>query len=144
MAAPLHWLPRLHGARRVALVLSTVLLGCGTRDRLIFEQNDEPQKGPITFIDFPEVGEIKVDVGRDVLVAGRSIDPDGVDSVYFVILGAPLSFVPFSPPTPDDTVSFGIPIRTIGSGGDSILVLVFATDAFGNRGDTAVRRLIVD
>lgn len=144
MAAPLHWLPRLHGSRRVALVLSTLLLGCGTRDRLIFEQNDVPQKGPITFIDFPEVGEIKVDVGPQVLLAGRSIDPDGVDSVYFVVVGAPLTFVPFSPPSPKDTVAFGIPIPTLGSGGDSILVLVFATDALGNRGDTAVRRLIVD
>ena len=144
MLAPLNRLSQLRGTRRVALVLLTVLLGCGTRDRLIFEQNDVPEKGPITFIDFPEVGEVRVDVGPEVLLAGRSIDPDGVDSVYFVVVGAPLTFSPYSPPSNDDTVSFGIPIPTIGSGGDSILVLVFATDAVGNRGDTAIRRLIVD
>ncbi len=125
-------------------MLATVLLGCGTRDRLIFEQNPVPGEGPITFIDNPDVGEVRVDVGPDFILAGRSIDPDGVDSVYFVVLGAALAFAPYSPPEPDDTVSFGIPIRTIGSGGDSIVVLVFATDAIGNRGDTAVRRLIVD
>ncbi|HEU4800197.1 MAG TPA: hypothetical protein VFS94_06155 [Gemmatimonadales bacterium] len=144
MAAPLQRLTQLHGAKRVALVLVAALLACGTRDRLVFEQNVEPGEGPITFIDHPEAGEVRVDVGPDVVLAGRSIDPDGVDSVYFVIVGASLAFSPFSPATPDDTVSFGIPIRTIGSGGDSILVLVFATDAMGNRGDTAVRRLIVE
>lgn len=126
------------------MVLTTTLLACGTRDRLVFEQNVEPGAGPITFIDHPEVGEVRVPAGPQVLLAGRSIDPDGVDSVYFVAVGAPLTFSPFSPETPDDTVSFGIPIPTIGSGGDSILVLVFATDAVGNRGDTAVRRLIVE
>ena len=78
------------------------------------------------------------------LLAGRSIDPDGVDSVYFEAVGAPLTFSPYSPPSPVDTVAFGIPISTTSSGGDSILVLVFATDAMGNRGDTAVRRLIVE
>lgn len=130
--------------KRVALVLATALLACGTRDRLIFEQNDGPAKGPTTFIDNPDVGEVRVDVGDVVLLAGRSIDADGVDSVYFVVVGAPLTYSPFSPSTPDDTVSFGIPIPTIGSGGDSILVLVFATDAIGTRGDTAVRRLIVE
>ena len=130
--------------KRVALVLVTALLACDTRDRLIFEQNDGPAQGPTTFIDNPAVGEVRVSVGDVVLLAGRSIDPDGVDSVYFVVLGAPLSFSPFSPTAPDDTISFGIPIPTIGSGGDSILVMVFATDAVGTRGDTAVRRLIVD
>lgn len=125
-------------------MLATVLLGCSTRDRLIFEQNDVPQKGPITFIDFPEVGEVRVPHGPAVMLAGRSIDPDGVDSVYFEAVGAPLTFSPYSPPSPVDTVAFGIPISTTSSGGDSILVLVFATDAMGNRGDTAVRRLIVE
>lgn len=126
------------------MVLATVLLGCGTRDRLIFEQNDVPDKGPMTFIDHPEVGEVRVASGPAVMLAGRSIDPDGVDSVYFVAVGAPLTFSPFSPELPDDTISFGVPVPTAGSSGDSILVLVFATDADGNRGDTAVRRLIVE
>lgn len=134
----------MRGTQRVALVFATALLACGTRDRLVFEQNDGPAEGPTTFIDHPEVGEVRVPPGPQVLLAGRSIDPDGVDSVYFVAVGAPLTFSPYSPETPDDTVSFGIPIPTTGSGGDSILVLVFATDAVGNRGDTAVRRLIVE
>lgn len=131
--------------RIAALTASLSLAGaCGDRARLLFDPSGEPGAGPITFIDNPEVAEVRVPSGPGVQIAGRSIDPDGVDTVYFIVLGGSETFRPFTPLTRTDTVRFGIPVTTTRHAGDSLLVLVFATDAFGNRGDTAVRRIIVE
>lgn len=134
-------------SRRGMLALACVAvagLACSERARLLFEPESVPGAGPITFIDRPETADAIVESGPDYVVAGRSIDPDGVDSVYFEVLGGNELFQPYSPLDPTDTVRFGLPVGTSRHAGDTLLVLIFATDVAGNRGDTAIRRLIVD
>jgi hypothetical protein len=82
-----------------------------------------------------------VRAGPGVIVSGRVQDPDGVDTVYFEVAGAPEQFPPFV--GPQDTVRFGIPITTSGLSGLKLTVIIFATDRLGNRGDTAYRVLDV-
>ena len=72
---------------------------------------------------------------------GRTIDADGVDTVYIVVFGGNENFEPFT--VQRDTARFGVQISTIGQAGHTLLVLVFGTDRLGNRGDTAVRRVTV-
>jgi hypothetical protein len=72
---------------------------------------------------------------------GRTIDADGVDTVYLVVVGGNESFQPFA--IRRDTVRFGVHISTTGMAGKTMLVLVYGTDQLGNRGDTAVRRVTV-
>ncbi len=78
------------------------------------------------------------------LVAGRSIDEDGVDSVYVLVVGGSERFPPLTPEEPTDTLRFILPISTSNHKGDTLTVLVFATDIGGVRGDTAARTLIVE
>lgn len=123
----------------VALVVS-----CGERGRLLFEPESVDGAGPTTIIDDPDVAEVRVPAGPGVRISGRTYDPDGVDTVYIFVLNGNENFRPLTPLTPTDTVRYGFPVSTNRSAGDSLLVLVFGTDAFGNRGDTAVRRIIVE
>ena len=116
---------------------------CGERARLIFEPSTDGL-GPNTTIDAPPTADAEVPSGPDFPVTGRSADRDGVDTVYFDVLGGNQSFRPFVPSEFRDTVRFSIPISTGGRAGDTILVLIYATDLLGTRGDTAVRRLIIE
>jgi hypothetical protein len=116
------------------------LAGCDERARLVFEPEGDSQ-GPDTTIDSPETGEVQVPAGPQFNVSGRSVDPDGVDTVYFELIGGNEQFTPFVPNEFRDTVRFSIPISTIGKAGDDVEVLIFATDLTGARGDTAVRRI---
>jgi hypothetical protein len=124
----------------VALVGVT---GCSERARLIFDPASS-QTGPDTFIDNPETDVARVPAGPMAIVAGHSIDPDGVDTLYVVVVGGNERFPPVSPEVPPDTLRFSLPISTSGHRGDTLTVLVFATDAAGVRGDTAARTLIVE
>jgi hypothetical protein len=118
-----------------------LLAGCGERARLIFDPGSSGA-GPRIFIDVPETGLARVPEGPMATVAGRAIDENGVDTLYVLVVGGE-QFRPFTPEEPTDTLRFILPISTAGHGGDTLTVLVFATDHAGVRGDTAARTLIV-
>ncbi len=118
-----------------------VVLGCQTRDRLIFPGTGPNGAGPHTVIDRP-TGDITVSGDSAIFfVTGYSVDPDGLDSVYFETVGGLSSFQPEV--VSRDSMRFGLPLTTGGLAGDTILLRVFATDQLGNRGDTAIRRIAV-
>ena len=138
--------PASRGAQRMIrkgvglLLLGAVIGGCTDRERLIFPPEGD-QRGPVTFIDQPGVGDTTVRAGPEMPLNGRTIDADGVDTVYLVVVGGNESFQPFA--IRRDTVRFGVHISTTGMAGKTMLVLVYGTDQLGNRGDTAVRRVTV-
>jgi hypothetical protein len=124
-------------------VLGILLLaGCGERARLIFDPGS-PVAGPHMVIDEQEACLARVPAGPLATVAGRAIDDDGVDTLYVLVVGGE-RFRPLAPEEPTDTLRFILPISTSGHAGDTLTVLVFATDRAGVRGDTAVRTLIVE
>lgn len=95
-------------------------------------------------IDQPSGSDTTVPQGPDFFVNGRTIDPDGVDTVYFLVSGGNQTFQPFRPNPPTDTVRFGLPITTTGHAGDTILVQIFGVDSEGNRGDASSRQIAVE
>jgi hypothetical protein len=118
-------------------------MGCEERDRLTFPSPSDGV-GPITMIDQPNGGDTTVTAGPDFFVNGRTIDPDGVDTVYFLVTGGNQNFQPFRPNPPTDTVRFGLPISTFGHSGDTILVQIHGVDSQGNRGTTSSREIVVE
>lgn len=139
------WLQASNCKRLLAsiAVLAMAAGACGERARLTFEPSTDGL-GPNTTIDAPQTADAEVPSGPDFSVSGRSTDRDGVDTVYFEILGGNQSFRPFVAAEFRDTVRFSIPISTGGRSGDTIFVQIFATDLLGTRGDTATRRLLID
>jgi hypothetical protein len=123
------------------MLAALAVAACANRDRLTFPAETDG-RGPITFIDTPEVADITVPAGPGTPLSGKTIDPDGVDTVYIVLLGGNESFPAFSVGG-RDTARFGVTINTAGLAGDTMFVLVFGTDKLGNRGDTAVRTIAV-
>lgn len=134
--------PRFPWKSSGVCALSVLLLGgCGTRDRLIFPGTGPSGAGPHTVIDRP-VGDITVSGDSAIFfVTGYSVDPDGLDSVYFETVGGLSTFQPEV--VSRDSLRFGLPLTTGGLAGDTILIRVFATDQLGSRGDTAIRRIAV-
>jgi hypothetical protein len=130
-------------ARRAMILGVTVLvIGCDERDRLTFPEPGDGI-GPVTMIDQPNGPDTTVSAGPDFFVHGRTIDPDGVDTVYFLVTGGNQNFQPFRPSPPSDTVRFGLPITTTGHAGDTILVQVHGVDAHGNQGAVSSRQIAV-
>lgn len=124
-----------------ALVALVGLLGCETRDRLIFGEDPDPTgEGPATTIDAP-AQDTTIAAGPTFFVNGRVTDPTGIDTIYYETEGGITAF----PPEVDAGTSFrfGLPITTNQLGGAVITVRIFATDLEGHRGDTAVRVLTV-
>jgi hypothetical protein len=76
-------------------------------------------------------------------VNGRTIDPDGVDTVYFLVIGGNQNFQPLRLIPPKDTVRFGLPITTFGHAGDTMIVQIHGVDTQGNQGAASTRRIIV-
>jgi hypothetical protein len=128
---------------RAFLGLAAVLTGCEERDRLTFPSPGDGV-GPITMIDQPSGSDTTVPAGADFFVNGRTIDPDGVDTVYFLVIGGNQHFNPFRPSPPSDTVRFGLPITTFGLSGDTILVQIHGVDSEGNRGASSSRQIAVE
>lgn len=114
---------------------------CDTRDRLTFPSPGPAGAGPHTVIDRPLQDTTVSGDSSIFFVTGFSVDPDGLDSVYFETVGGLSSFPPEV--VRQDSLRFGLPLTTRGLAGDTILLRVFATDQLGNRGDTAIRRLAV-
>jgi hypothetical protein len=135
----------LPGTARSLMVLGVTALatGCDERDRLTFPTPGDGI-GPVTTIDQPNGSDTTVSAGPDFFVNGRTIDPDGVDTVYFLVTGGNQSFQPFRPNPPTDTVRFGLPLTTIGHEGDTILVQVHGVDSQGNQGGVSSRQIVVE
>ena len=138
--------PALHRVKRAiraeaGLVLAAVAFAaCTDRERLTFPPSDTGV-GPITFIDQPSGADTTVKAGRALPLSGKTIDPDGVDTLYIVVVGGNQGFQPFV--LRQDTVRFGVTVNTTGLANQTMFILVFGTDQLGNRGDTAIRRVDV-
>jgi hypothetical protein len=133
--------PRGRRRARLAAVL-VVLAACQERDRLTFPDPGDGI-GPVTTIDQPNAGDTTVDAGADFLVDGRTVDLDGVDTVYFLVTGGNQNFRPFRPSPPTDTVRWGVPLSTSGRSGSTITVQVYGVDLQGNQGAPSIRQVIV-
>jgi hypothetical protein len=142
--------PEEGGGRRwwVWYLLAGVVIAapaCDERERLTFPSAPDPSggAGPLTVIDRPNVADTTVVAGPFFFVNGQTIDPDGVDTVYFLVIGGSDNIPPFRPNPPSDTVRFGIPITTSGNDGDTITVRIHGVDRAGNQGVAASRRIFV-
>jgi hypothetical protein len=132
------------GSRFWALVAPALMLAaaCQERDRLTFPDPGDGI-GPVTTIDQPNGSDTTIDAGPEFFVNGRTIDLDGVDTVYFLVLGGNQSFQPFRPNPPADTVRFGLPLTTTGHAGDTFTVQIHGVDSEGNQGAPSTRQIIV-
>lgn len=124
----------------MAVAVVALASGCDSRERLTFAAPSDGV-GPVTTIDQPNGADTTVFPGSDFFVNGRTIDPDGVDTVYFFVIGGNQNFNPLTPVSPTDTVRFGLPITTFGHSGQSFQVQVYGVDAQGNRGTTSSRQI---
>ena len=127
-----------------ALLLLALLTGCDERERLTFPSNEpgDDDVGPVTRIEVPSVDSFLTE-GDPFIVAGRTVDTSGVDTVYFEIVGSGQAFLPVSGEG-QDTVAFGLPISTIGRSGTNLFVRVRGVDLLGNQGLTAVRQISIE
>jgi hypothetical protein len=133
------------GAWRGAVAASSAMVlaaGCNERDRLTFPTPSDGV-GPVTLIDQPNGSDTTVDAGGEFFVNGRTIDPDGVQTVHFLVTGGSQGFQPIQPSQPRDTVRFGVPLTTDGYSGVTLEIQVHGVDAAGNRGPPAVRRIAI-
>jgi hypothetical protein len=125
----------------VAPAIGALASACDERDRLTFPSPGDGV-GPVTMIDQPNGSDTTVPAGPDFFVNGRTIDPDGVDTVYFLVSGGQ-HFQPFRPTPPTDTIRFGLPITTFGLSGTTIQVQIHGVDTHGNQGAPSSRRIDV-
>ena len=124
----------------MAVAVVALASGCNERERLTFSAPSDGV-GPVTTIDQPNGADTTVFPGSDFFVNGRTIDPDGVDTVYFFVIGGNQNFHPLTPVSPTDTVRFGLPITTFGHSGETFQIQVYGVDAQGNRGTTSSRQI---
>jgi hypothetical protein len=136
------FVPRGRWRTRLALVFVVLAAACNERDRLTFPDPGDGI-GPVTNIDRPDGSDTTVDAGADFLVTGRTMDPDGVDTVYFLVIGGNQHFNPFRPTPPTDTVRWALPIGTFGRSGSTITVQSYGVDVQGNQGAPSTRQVIV-
>jgi hypothetical protein len=124
--------------------LAIVLIGgCAERDRLTFPDDTGGSGdgvGPSTSIDQPGASDTVIAEGDRFVLIGHSIDPDGIDTVYFDVNGLNLRFDPLLGEGAD-TVRFGLPLSTIGFSGTTVLVSIHGVDMLGNVGQTVSRQL---
>ena len=132
--------------RKVRVVFEAGVLAfaiaCQERDRLVFPTPPDGV-GPVTTIDQPTGADTNVRAGPAFFVNGRTIDLDGIDTVYFLVTGGNNNFPPLRPTGRTDTVRFGLPITTFGLSGSTILVEVYGVDSQGNQGNPSSRRIVV-
>ena len=123
------------------LGLTLALAGCNTRDRLTFPEAPGPDAGPVTTISQP-AGDTTVPDGPAAIIIGASRDTDGVEQIFVETIGGKETFPPL--PGGRDTVSrFVLPISTDSLSGHTITLRIYATDAAGRFGDTAIRHITV-
>jgi hypothetical protein len=134
----------LPSSRAALTVATAVVLGtaCEDRERLTFPTPADGI-GPVTTIDRPNGADTTIFPGPEFMVQGTTVDPDGVDTVYFFVTGGNQSHLPFSPNPTQTTVRFGIPLTTFGRSGETFVVEVYGVDVVGNRGRTSTRLIHV-
>jgi hypothetical protein len=115
-------------------------IGCNERDRLTFPSPSDGV-GPVTTIDQPNGADTTVFPGSDFFVNGTTVDPDGVDTVYFFVIGGNQNFAPLSPSPTQTSVRFGIPLTTFGHSGETFQIQVYGVDVLGNQGGTSSRQI---
>jgi hypothetical protein len=125
----------------VAWALMLLAAACEERNRLTFPDPDDGI-GPITTIEQPSANDTTVDAGPDFLVSGLTADPDGVDTVYFLVIGGNQPG-PYRPSPVADTVFFGLPVSTSGRSGETLTVEIYGVDSQGNQGAHATRQITV-
>ncbi len=125
--------------RAILATLLAVVTGCTERERFTIPIDPGDSEGPVTTIVNPSTDTV-LTAGDPFILDGRSVDPTGIDTVYFDLFGSVQGFLP-SPGHGEDTVSFGLPISTAGLGGTTLVVRVRAVDLLGNTGVTAQRQL---
>jgi hypothetical protein len=134
-------------SRRIVWWLATALIGgCAERDRLTFPDDTGGSGdgiGPVTAIDEPGASDTSIVEGDQFILTGRSVDPDGVDTVYFDVAGLNVSFAPLRGEGAD-TVSFGLPLSTIGFSGATVQVRIHGVDRLGNVGQSVSRQLHIE
>ena len=117
------------------MVLGT---GCDDRERITFPTPSDGI-GPVTTIDQPNGADTTIFPGGLFSVNGSTVDPDGVDTVYFFVIGGNQNYSPFSPQPTQTTVRFGLPLTTFGHSGETFQIQVYGVDVLGNRGGTSTR-----
>jgi hypothetical protein len=125
-----------------AALIAVLVIGCQERDRLTFPEPSDGV-GPVTTIDKPNGADTTVDAGPQFIVQGRTIDLDGVDTVYFLVIGGNQGFQPFLPHPVTDTVHFGVPLSTAGLSGQTMIIQIHGVDSQGNQGAPSTRQIIV-
>jgi hypothetical protein len=120
------------------------LAGCGTRDRLTFPSESPGDGfGPTTEIAEPSVPDTAIVAGHLLIVAGRSFDPDGVDTVYVEVSGINQGVAPI-PGEGKDTVDFAVQLSTTNHSGATVLVQVHGVDLLGNLGSIISRQIRIE
>lgn len=132
-------------ARRwMVWVAAGALMGCGERDRLTFPvENPGDGSGPFTNVTHPSDPDTAVTEGDLLVVTGYSVDPDGVDTVYFEVGGANQGFAPIAAEGVD-SMPFALQISTIGLFGGTITLRAYAVDNLGDRGSVALRSIHIE
>jgi hypothetical protein len=121
-----------------------VLAGCGERDRITFPvENPGDGSGPFTNVTHPAAADTAVIEGDLLILSGYSLDPDGVDTVYFEVSGAGQGFSPIEG-AGADSVPFALQLSTLGNSGGTIIVRAFAVDHLGERGSATIRQIRIE
>ena len=123
-------------------VLIALLLGCGERERLVFETDPDDRLGPTSRIDPPSRDTTLTD-GDLFEIGVLTVDPSGIDSVVIAVEGGNLSYAPVDAEGVD-TLRFSLNLPTIGRSGQTITLGVFGVDVLGNVGPAVVRHLTIE
>ena len=129
------------GFRWAALAL---LAACSTRERFVFPvENPGDGQGPVTVITRPGTADTVVREGDLLILQGRSIDADGVDTVYIAVGGINQGFAPIDGEG-QDTVDFAAQLSTIGHSGATVFVQAFGVDLLGQQGSIVSRQIHIE
>ena len=123
-------------------VLLALLLGCGERERLVFEPDGEDHEGPTSQIN-PPSSDTTLAEGEPFVLGARTVDPSGVETVFIEVEGANVSYLPLDAEG-EDTLNFAFSLPTLGLSGRTITVGVHGVDVIGNVGPTVTRRLTIE
>jgi len=121
-----------------------VLAACAERERLTFPtENPGNGRGPITEITHPGAADTAVTEGDLLIIAGRTYDADGVDTVYAAIGGLNQGFQPILGQG-QDTVEFGLQLSTIGHSNATVTVKIYGVDLLGQQGSITSRQIHIE
>lgn len=120
--------------------LGLITMACSNRDRLTFPNSNDGLGPEVTITDPGQ--DTTVSAGPAAFIAGRVVDTDGIDTVYFDVQGGLSSFPPLVA-NGVDTVTFSLPVSTNGLGGTTITIAISAVNLAAIHGDTVARHVTV-